>query len=172
MQTCYFGFKSHPQLHSSSLVPQVSISLKGTSTNPKRIDIYGIDKIFERALKRLKTRTDITEEDRKLILEFVDHLLANNMGKLRVVKYIYHLTAVAGLAGKPLGSIDRKGMEKIVGQINTARYADNTKHDYKVVIRKYYQWLRGCDEETGSFLRKLDGLSRQTRLLVYFQKPF
>ena len=71
-----YGFNSHPQLHSSSLVPQVSISLMGTITNPKRIDIYGIDKIFEQALKRLKTKTDITEEDRKSILEFVDHLLA------------------------------------------------------------------------------------------------
>ena len=66
-----YGFNSHPQLHSSSLAPsQVSISLMGTITNPKRIDIYGIDKIFEQALKRLKTKTDITEEDRKSILEF------------------------------------------------------------------------------------------------------
>ena len=77
----------------------------GTNTNPKRIDIYGIDKIFEQALKRLKTKTDITEEDRKSILEFVDHLLAKNMTKLRVVKYICHITVVARIAGKPLGCL-------------------------------------------------------------------
>jgi integrase/recombinase XerD len=121
----------------------MSISLKGTNTNPKKIDIYGIEKIYETTLKRLKTKTDITEEDRKSILEFVDHLLAKNMTKLRVVKYICQMTVVAQIAGKPLASIDKKGMEKIIGQINTANYADNTKHDYKVSIRKYFQWLRG-----------------------------
>jgi hypothetical protein len=57
----------------------MSISLKGTSTNPKKIDIYGIEKIYETTLKRLRTKIDITEEDRKSILEFVDHLLAKNM---------------------------------------------------------------------------------------------
>ncbi len=111
-----YGFNSHPQLHSSTLVPQpISISLKGTSTNPKRIDIYGIKKIYETTLKRLKTKTDITEEDRKSILEFVDHLLAKNMTPLRVVKYMNQLTVIAAIAvktaGKPLGNFDRKGME-------------------------------------------------------------
>jgi hypothetical protein len=36
---------------------------KGTNTNPKRIDIYGTEKIYETALIRLQTSTDITEED-------------------------------------------------------------------------------------------------------------
>ena len=163
-----YGFNSHPQLHSSSSVPQISISLKGTNTNPKRIDIYGIDKIFEQALKRLKTKTDLTEEDKTRISQFVDHLFAKNMTKLRVVKYICHLTVVARIAGKPLGSIDRKDMEKIIGQINTANYADNTKHDYKVAIRKYFQWLRGCDEELGEFpeeVRWIKPSYKKSRLL-------
>ena len=162
------GFNSHPQLHSSSSVPQISISLKGTNTNPKRIDIYGIEKIYETTLKRLKTKTDITEEDRKNILEFVDHLLAKNMTKLRIVKYICHMTVVARIAGKPLGSLDRKGMEKIIAQINTASYAENTKHDYKVAIRKYFQWLRGCDEELNKFpveVRWIKPENNKTRLL-------
>jgi site-specific recombinase XerC len=150
----------------------MSISLKGTNTNPKRIDIYGIEKIYETTLKRLRTKIDITEEYRKSILEFVDHLLAKNMTPLRVVKYMNQLTVVAAIAvktaDKPLGNFDRKGMEKIISQINTASYADNTKHDYKVAIRKYFQWLRGCDEETGEFpdeVRWIKPENKKTRLL-------
>lgn len=94
------------------------------------------------------------------------------MTPLRVVKYINHLIVVAAIAvktaGKPLGNFDRKGMEKIIGQINTANYADNTKHDYKVSIRKYFQWLRGYDEETGEFpdeVRWIKPENKKTRLL-------
>jgi integrase/recombinase XerD len=146
------GFKSHPRHHSSSPVPQVSISLKGTITNPnKRIEIYQIEKIFEQTLKRLKSKPDVSEEDKTRIREFVDHLLAKNMTKQRVVKYINHLTVVARIAGQPLGGLDRRGMEKVISQINTSSYTDHTKHDYKVIIRKYFQWLRSCDEEEGEF---------------------
>ena len=146
------GFKSHPRHHSSSSVPTLPISLKGTTVNPnKRIEIYQIEKIFEQALKRLKSKPDVSEEDKIRIREFVDHLLAKNMTKQRVVKYINHLTVVARIAVQPLGSLDRKGMEKVISHINTASYTENTKHDYKVIIRKYFQWIRGCDEEQGEF---------------------
>jgi integrase/recombinase XerD len=94
------------------------------------------------------------------------------MTPLRVVKYINQLTVVAGfalrIAGKPLGNFDRKGIEKIISQINTASYADNTKHDYKVAVRKYFQWLRGYDEETGEFpeeVRWIKPENKKTRLL-------
>jgi integrase/recombinase XerD len=59
-------------------------------------------------------------------------------------------------------------MEKIISQINTANYADNTKHDYKVAVRKYFQWLRGYDEETGEFpdeARWIKPENKKTRLL-------
>jgi integrase/recombinase XerD len=42
-------------------------------------------------------------------------------------------------------------MEKIVVEINTARWEDNTKHDYKSAVKKYFQWLKGCDEDSNDF---------------------
>jgi hypothetical protein len=164
-----YGFNSHPQLHNSTLVPQpISISLKGTNTNPKKIDIHEIEKTFERTLERPKTKIDIEEEDKTAILKFVDHLFAKNMTKLRAIKYIYQMSVVARIAGKPLGSLDRKGMERVISQINKAKYSDNTKHDFKVAIRKYFQWLRGCNEETAEFpdeVRWIKPKNRKTRLL-------
>ncbi len=71
------GFKSHPRHHYSCSVPkQFSISLKGTNTNSKRIEIYGIEKILKAALKWLRNKTDMTEEDQTCINQFVNHLLA------------------------------------------------------------------------------------------------
>jgi integrase/recombinase XerD len=164
-----YGFNSHPQLQTCTSVSQPNIiSLKGTNTNPKKIDIHEIEKTFERTIKGLKTRTDIEEEDKTAIFQFVDHLLAKNMTKLRVVKYIYQMSVVARIAGKPLGSLDRKGMERVISQIDTARYSDNTKHDFKVAIRKYFQWLRGCNEEIGEFpdeVRWINPKNKKTRLL-------
>ena len=94
-----------------------------TGKDKKQKPLSREDKIFERAMKRLKTTPDIMEEDRHYILRFVEHLLAKGVGKSRVVKYINHLTVVARIAvkivGKPIGQFNRTGIGKVVSRINT-----------------------------------------------------
>jgi site-specific recombinase XerD len=109
------------------------------------------NKTFEQAIRRLKSKPDISDEDRTNTMNLVDHLLARDVGKLRVVKYINHLTVAARIAmeiaRKPLGRLDRKGIEAVVSRINTEDYTERTKHDYKIIIRKYFQWIRSFDED-------------------------
>jgi integrase/recombinase XerD len=80
-------------------------------------------------------------------MELVEHLLVKGVSKQRSVKYINHLIVLARTARCPLGGLDRKGVEKLVCQINTANYTEHTKHDYKIILKKYFQRLRKCDEE-------------------------
>jgi len=107
--------------------------------------------IFEQALRRLKKSPDVSDEDKTCIMKLVEHLLAKGVSKQRAVKYINHLTVTAriaaSVAAKSLGQLDKKQMEHVISRINTADYTEHTKHDYKIIIKKYFQWLRGCDED-------------------------
>jgi integrase/recombinase XerD len=126
-----------------------------TGKNKKQKPLSKEDQIFERAMKRLKTTPDVMEEDKHCILRLVDHLLAKGVGKSRAVKYINHLIVVARIAvkinGEPIGQFDRIGIEKVIGRINTRKYTEHTKHDYKIIIKKYFQWLRGCNEDAHEY---------------------
>lgn len=113
----------------------------------KRTGIYNYDKIFEQAMRRLKSSADVSDEDKASIAELVEHLLVKGISKQRSVKYINHLIVLARTAGHALGKLDRKGVEALVSRINAANYTEHTKHDYKVILKKYFQWLRRCDEE-------------------------
>jgi integrase len=84
-------------------------------------------------------------------MKLVKHLLAKGVSKQRAVKYINHLIVLARIAGKPLGQLDKKDMETLMGRINLSSYTDHTKHDYKIIVKKYFQWLRGCDEDTHEY---------------------
>jgi integrase len=98
------------------------------------------------ALRRLESSTDVREPDRVDFRRFINHIQAEGVGKHRVIKYINHLTVLSRIASKPLRGNTREDVEELVGRINSADYMDHTKHDYKVVIKKYYQWLRGCED--------------------------
>jgi len=80
-------------------------------------------------------------------VKLVEHLLAKGVSKQRTVKYINHLIVTARIAAKPLEQLDRIQMETVISRINTAGYTEHTKHDYKIIIKKYFQWLRGCNED-------------------------
>jgi hypothetical protein len=144
-QACDPGFKSRrPHPISSSVLS--NIYLIGGNTS-KGTGIYPYDKIFEQALRRLQSAPDVSGEDKADIAELVEHLLVKGVSKQRSVKYINHLIVLSRVAGCVLGNLDRKGVEALVGRINAANYTEHTKHDYKVILKKYFQWIRKCDEE-------------------------
>ena len=80
-------------------------------------------------------------------MELVEHLLVKGVSKQRSVKYVNHLTVLGRTAGCALETLDRKGVDALIGRINAANYTEHTKHDYNVILKKYFQRLRGCDEE-------------------------
>jgi len=121
----------------------------GKST--KNIMIYSYDKIFDTAMKRLQSASDICNNDKISILRLVETLLAKGISKQRAVKYINHLTVLARMTNKPFEQLGKEDVEKLVTWINTANYTEHTKHDYKAILKKFYQWLRGCSEEEGEY---------------------
>jgi hypothetical protein len=110
----------------------------------------------------------IGESDKADIVRFVEHLQARNISKLRATKYVYHLIVLARTASKPLGQLKKEDMERLVGRINSIDYSEETMHDYKVALKKYFQWLRGCDEDQHEYpeeVRWIKSTTKRKRLL-------
>jgi len=86
-------------------------------------------------------------------------LFVKEIGRLRVVKYINHLIVLSRLASKvnckSLIDFDKTGIERIVGIINTSRWEDSTKHDYKSALKKYFQWLKAFGRKFLYFCRRI-----------------
>ena len=90
-----------------------------------------------------------------------------NIGKLRASKYIYHLVVLARTAHKSLKQPEKQDIESIIGRINTSVYSD-AKARLQVVLKKYFQWLRGCDENEHVYpaeVRWIKTTNKRKRLL-------
>ena len=98
-------------------------------------------------MRRLREAPDVADEDKASIAALVEHLLVRGVSKQRSVKYVNHLIVLARTSRCAMETLDRKGVEALVSCINAANYTDHTKHDYKVILKKYFQWLQKCDEE-------------------------
>jgi hypothetical protein len=105
-------------------------------------------------MRRLGSAVDVCDEDKASIAELVDHLLVKGISKQRATKYVNHIIVLSRTAGCALEKLDRKGVEALVSRINAANYTEHTKHDYKVILKKSFQWLRKSMRKSNSIRRK------------------
>ena len=110
------------------------------------------EKDFERAKKELLKR-NLSEKNKEIILKFLDRLGAEGITKVRQLKYLYTLCNISTLLKKDFSKTNKQDIIKLCSEINNSKYKEWTKHDYKVVIKRFYKWLR--EEEGQKFAKRV-----------------
>lgn len=95
---------------------------------------------------RIIENGNLTESNRADLLEFYEFLVANGLSRGRILKYLYHLLKIGAWLEKPFKEATKKDIIKLVQIIETQDYTAHTKHDYKIVVKRFYQWLRNSDD--------------------------
>jgi len=117
--------------------------------SPHSRDIHNYRHRLENTIKNLR-KSRINEEDRKLILDLMPHLKAEGLSDGRISKYVFHLLSMARIVYEldfKFQEVDKKNIEEFVARIESSDYTENTKHDYKVILKRFDQWLRGSDRD-------------------------
>jgi integrase len=109
------------------------------------LDPYGHEERYDAAKRNLESASNIKPADKQAILSFTRELLLNNITKARATKYLYHLTVLARNKKPTFNDCTRKEIEKLVDWLNSQPYSDYTRSDYLIVLKRFLQFLRGCD---------------------------
>jgi integrase len=112
------------------------------STPARRLDIYNYPRRLQLALQNLEENSRISSTNRQLILRFHEKSVADGLSPPRLVRYIHILSKLAEKVQKPLARAEREDIIHLVAQIESQPLADWTKQSYKVVLRKFYRWIR------------------------------
>jgi len=112
-------------------------------------EVHCYKRRIESVLRRIKN-SSIPEESKKNILDFYRECILRGYSKARTIKYLDTLERTARLLGKPFEEAKKEDIQDLIAEIEQRDYSEWTKHDYKVILRVFYRWLRNCDypEET------------------------
>ena len=116
-------------------------------------DFHGYRKRYESAIKKLKAEEEITEHNKKLILDFLAYCKIENGKGLsigRIARYAYVFIKLAKWIEVDFDKAQRKDIEKLVSIIQDQELKDWTKHLYKVSIKKFYKWMNGGESYPSS----------------------
>jgi len=110
-------------------------------------DVYNIDERHKKAIEKIRNSPDISDENKIAILEFQNQCFSEGMSQSRIIKYLHTLHRLALMLGKDFRDAEKRDILEIVRKIETnSAYSEWTKHDYKVMLKRFYKWLRQGEE--------------------------
>ncbi|MCX6772251.1 MAG: site-specific integrase [Candidatus Micrarchaeota archaeon] len=101
---------------------------------------------FEKAIAILKA-SSLAAKTKKQIENFARMRLAKGSGKLRVVKCMYCMRFLAQWLNKDFSTATKTDIIRLVTEIDAKNYSEYTRYDFKVVLKMFYKWLLGKDED-------------------------
>ncbi len=105
------------------------------------MDIHKYEQMYETELRTLK-KSGISEKNKELILKFNDELIIEGLSKPRLILYINKLKVLARRLNKDFDKAKVEDIKRLVSDLQQRDYSPWTKQTYKVVIRRFYTWLK------------------------------
>jgi len=120
---------------------------------------------IENQTKRIKEKC--RKEDSELILKFKEHLETEGKSKSRICKYIGVLKKISLDLSKPFNKCKKEDIETFVRSVeNNNKYSAWTKHDYKVILKVFFKWLKKTEDSYPEEVRWIKTtISKNNRLL-------
>lgn len=104
-------------------------------------DIHNTKKMLTSAFKKIQC-SNFNELDKQKITEFTNHCTANGVGNHKMARYLNDLYHIGTWLGKPFETADKKDIERIMVILQNSNYSEWTKRGIKIILKKYYKWLR------------------------------
>lgn len=110
-------------------------------------DAHNYPKRLEAQLRLLNNDPAVSEDNKKLIIEFKDYSFSRGLSIGRIMRYLFDLRTLSHMLGKNFKEAGKEDIFALVGKLETSdRYAKSTIRDLKITIRIFYRWLRRTDE--------------------------
>ena len=113
-------------------------------------DVYDYGYALRNSLKRLDESEILSEGDKEIIREFLEHLRAKRVSTGRLAKYGFTIRRMMERLGVPIRNARRKDIEKLSIWVQEQDYSPHTVQDSLFAIKYFYKFVRSgnTDHET------------------------
>jgi integrase len=111
----------------------------------QKIEIHNYERKIASVLKRIEG-SNISVEDKQLLSEFHKECTINGLSKARISKYFDVLGRIALWFNKPFQKVIKEDIMNLIQRVESSDYSEWTKHDYKVILKIFYRWLKRTED--------------------------
>lgn len=107
---------------------------------------------YEKTLVREVSKINEDPFNAEILLKYYRSRVAEGLSLARIVKCLTTLRLISKSLAKPFSETTKDDLVDFVMKIEKSQASLWTKHDYKVILKRFYKWLRNTDtypEEVG-----------------------
>jgi len=108
-------------------------------------DIHNYKRALERLIERIENEENFSKINLKIALNFKNDLLSNNISIAKVVRYMQNVIWFNRTFKKDFPEATVEDIKKVVSDLNQSDYSEWTKKGLKILIRKFYKFIRGVE---------------------------
>ena len=112
-----------------------------------QLDVHDTKRRMERAYESLRRSQLIPDAEKQKILGFDEFLAAKQIGEQRRLVYLLILPRIRMSLRKDIRHVSKQDIAKLMANLETQDLEEWTKHTYRVVTKKFFQWLHKLDEQ-------------------------
>jgi integrase/ribosomal protein L40E len=112
-----------------------------------RFNIYHYEDRVNAVLRDVEKSGRICQENKIAIQRFYSNCLAEGLTLARISKLLHHVRGLATLLNMNFAEASKDDITRLLREIETnSDWSPATKHDYKVILKKFYKSLAGTGE--------------------------
>lgn len=121
----------------------------------KTQDIHNYQQRLDRTTERL-SEEEFSTHNSKIALGFKNELLAQNISVSKTSHYLQDVIWLnRQFKGKNFDDVKREDVKELLANMNQSELAESTKKGLKIMLRKFYRFIRGVDEK-GKYPHEVD----------------
>ncbi len=109
-------------------------------------DAHNFKRRLELLLSNIEKDQAVSDKNKKAIFNFHSYLYALGLSTARVMRYMHDLKLLNRLLSKDFDLATKQDIENLMAAMEISHYAENTKHGFRISVRKFYKWLRGTED--------------------------
>ena len=110
-------------------------------------DVHDYAHRMELARKRLVANRKVSLRNRAKIFEFLDYLETQEISLPRRIRYLQNLSKLAVFLQFDFGKAKRSDIETVLLAHGRLKLAVETKVQFKIMVKRFYKWLKDPDDE-------------------------
>jgi integrase/recombinase XerD len=122
------------------------------------MDIHNYKGRFERTIERVNESSDISKDNKEIILKFKDYCISEGIGLAKLERYIGDLMKYARMLNKYYPDASKEDIRRVIAGLEQSPLSPETRKGFKIMLRKLYRFIEGI-EERGIYPEKVRWIS-------------
>src|SRR5947209_20563439 len=107
--------------------------------------LYNFPRQISRVLESISR--DLSQENSGILKSYYRQRVAEGISNARIMKCLTILKLISKSFSKPFTELTKNDIVEFVAGLEQRNFSEWTKHDYKTVLKKFFQWLRNCEND-------------------------